>query len=126
LRRSKRAAGREPEERVGVPLQRGEVVQELRALALLLLLELRDLAAAVADLLDDPRREVLRDALAAQVAAAVRAALVGRERGLHEPVRLRLEGADLLLAASYQRQRRRLHPPARDRSVARGAQPDRR
>ena len=125
LRRAQSAAGREPEERVGVTLQGGEVVQKLRALALLLLLELRDLAAAVADLLDDPRREILRDALAAQVAAAVRAALVGRERGLHEPVRLGLEGADLLLAASDERERGGLHPSERHRSVERRAQPDR-
>ena len=39
-----RAPRREAEERVGVALERGEVVEELRALALLLLLELGDLA----------------------------------------------------------------------------------
>ena len=105
-------------------LQRGEVVQELRALALLLLFELRDLAAAAADLPDDLLGEILGDPLPAEIAAAVGAALVGLERGFHEPVRLGLEGADLLLAPRDEGQRRRLHAAERHRAVEGGAEPD--
>src|SRR5207248_7429293 len=119
-----RAPGREPEERVGMALQRGEVVQELRALALLLLFELRDLAAAAADLPDDLLGEILGDPLPAEIAAAVGAALVGLESGFHEPVRLGLEGADLLLAARDEGQRRRLHAAERHRAGEGGAEPD--
>src|SRR5205807_7417207 len=112
-----RAPRREAEARVGMSLQRGEVVEKLRALALLLLLQLRDLPAAAPDLFDDPRGEVLRDPLPAEVAPAVGAVLVRIERRLDQPVGLGLEGADLLLAVRDESQRRRLHPPERDRAV---------
>jgi hypothetical protein len=98
---------------------------ELRLLALLLLLELRDLARLTGDGLDDrgPLR-LRREPLAAQVAARV-VALPGRlEVGLDQPVGLGLERPDLLLAARDQRQRRRLHAAEADRAVERGAQPD--
>ena len=59
LRGGQRAAGREAVERVRVALQRGQVVEELRLLALFLLLQLGDLAGAVLDVLDDLRGLVL-------------------------------------------------------------------
>ncbi len=70
--------------------------------------------------------ELLVDPLAAEVAAAVGAIGVGEEPGLDQPVRLGLEGADLLLAAGDQRERGRLHAAERDGAVEGGAQADRR
>ena len=121
-----RAARREPEQRVGVALERGEVVEELGLLGLLLLLELGDRALLALAVLDDRGRLVLGDPLAAHVAAGVEALAGGGELALDQPVGLGLEGADLLLAAGDERQRRRLHPAQRDGAVERGAQPDRR
>src|SRR3954468_10037116 len=125
LSSAQRAPGGEAEQRVGVALERGEVVQELDALALLLLVDLRDLAGVALDLADDLRGVVLGDALAALVATAVAARAARLEGGLHEPVGLRLEGADLLLAARDQRQRRRLHAAERHGAVERAPEPDR-
>ena len=107
-------------------LKGGEVVEELRQLALLLLLELRDLALLALDLAHDLRRLVLGDALAAEVAAGVAARLVRRELGLHEPVRLGLEVADRLLALDEQSERGRLHPAQGHGAVERRPEPDRR
>jgi hypothetical protein len=108
-----------------VPLKRGEVVEQLWALLLLLLLELRDLARLPGGLLDDLRRLFLGDPLAAEVAARVEALLARGEAGLDQPVRLRLEGPDLLLALGDQREGRRLDPPERDGAVEGGPQADR-
>ena len=71
-----RAPGAEPIERVGVALERGEVVEELRTLALLLVLELGDLTRLALDVGDDLRRLLLRNALAAEEATGVAAPLV--------------------------------------------------
>ena len=81
---------------------------------------------------DDPQR--LLGGLDPRVGAGVVAALVDAgarlvdrvERRVDDPVGLRLEIADLLLAAGEDRQRRGLHAAERDRAVKRGAQPDRR
>src|SRR5207253_9714032 len=105
LRGPQRPPRGKPEEGVRVALQRGEVVEELRPLALLLLLEARDLAGLVAALLDDSRGELLRDPLAAEVSPAVGALPVRLELRLTEPVRLWHERADLLLAPRDQRRR---------------------
>ena len=69
-----RAAGGEAVQRVGVALERGEVVEQLRALGLLLGLELGDRAGLALGLLDDLRGLVLGDPLAAHVAARSRCA----------------------------------------------------
>ena len=63
------------------------------------------------------------DALAGRRLPVQRA---GREGRVDEPVGLRLERLDLLLAAGDDRERRRLHAPERDRAVEGAAQPDRR
>ena len=128
LRGRQRAARREAEQRVGVALERGQVVEELRLLALLLLLELRDLAGPGRSSASTIALRLVLGGqpLAAQVAAGVEALAGGGEARLDEPVGLGHEGADLLLAARDQRQRRRLHAAERDRAVERRAQPDRR
>src|SRR5205085_7763510 len=108
-----------------VALERGEVVEKLRLFALLLLLELRDLARLALDLADDLRGLILRDPLAAEEAAGVAAPLVGREARLHEPVGLGLEVPDRLLALDDQSERGRLHTAQRYGAVERRAQPDR-
>ena len=126
LGRAQGPLGGEAEPRVGLALERGEVVQELRAFALLLLLELRDLAPLIAAVLHDRGRELLVDPLAAEVAARVEALGVRREVGLDQPVRLGLECADLLLPPRDERERRRLHPSQRHDAVERRPQPDRR
>jgi hypothetical protein len=126
-----RAAGGEAEARVGLALQRREVVEERRALLLRRLLELGDLARLAADRLDD--RLGLRGRLQPRLRAGVEAAGVapaglaaGRlERRVDQPVLLRLERPDLLLAPGEQGERRRLHAAERDRAVERGPQPDR-
>ena len=126
-----RAPGGEAEARVGVALQRREVVEERRALLLGRLLELGDLARLVADGGDD--RLGLLGGLQPRLGAGVEAALVaaagvagGRlELRVDEPVRLGLERADLLLAAGEDRERRRLHAAERDGAVERRAQADR-
>src|SRR4051794_2157257 len=127
LRGAQRAARAEAVARVGLALQRREVVQERRALLALGLVELGDLAAHAAHGGDDGVRLV--GALQARLGAGVEAALVaaralGLEGGVDQPVLLGLEGADLLLAARDDGQRRRLHAPERDGAVERGAQPD--
>ena len=107
-------------------LERGEVVEELRRLALLLLLELRDLAGLAGR---RPRRSSWpRPPRSACRRGSGRVeALAGRrEARLDEPVGLGLEGADLLLAAGDERERRRLDAAERDGAVEGGAQPDRR
>ena len=127
LRRAERPARREAEERVRVPLEGGEVVEELGLLALLLLLQLRDLAVAAGAGLDDCLRIRLgRQALAAEVAAAIEPLSGRRERTFDEPVRLGLERSDLLLAPRHERERGRLHSAERDGAVERRAQTDRR
>ena len=82
LRRRQRAPRREPVARVGLALQRGQVVQERRTLLLGRRLELGDLARPVADRVDDRRRLLggLQPRLRAGVVAAVVAppALAGR------------------------------------------------
>ena len=121
LGRAEGSAGGEAEENVRVALQRGEVVQELGSLPLLLLLELRDQAGAPAALLDDLRRLLFRNALAPEVAAAVDA-LAGRfEARLDEPVRLGRESSDLQFPSDDERERRRLHAPEGDGAVEGGA-----
>ena len=128
LRGAERAPRGEPEAGVGLALQRREVVEQRRALALLGLVELGDLARLAADGGDD-RLGLLRGAdpgALEVVAALVLARALGREPRVDQPVRLGHERADLLLAAGEDRQRRRLHPAQRHRAVERGAQPDRR
>src|SRR5205823_3180108 len=56
LRGLERAARREAEASVRVALERGEVVEERRALGLLLALDRLDLAVLAGDALDDPVR----------------------------------------------------------------------
>src|SRR5262245_42267834 len=106
-------------------LERREVVQKLRRLALFLLLELRDLAGLPRGRADDRVGVGLRDPLAAEVAGRVLALAGGGEERFHEPVRLRLEGADRKLAADDERERRRLHAAERDSPVERRAKPNR-
>ena len=126
LRGRQRPARREAVQAVRVPLEAREVVEQLRLLALLRLLELRDLAGLARDGVDDRLRlGLVRQPLPAEVAAGVAALARGLEARLDEPVRLRHEVADLLLAARHQRQRGRLHAPERDRAVERRPQPDR-
>ena len=126
LGRRERPPRREAVQAVRVPLEAREVVEQLRLLALLGLLELRDLAGLAGDRVDDRLRLVLRrQPLAAQVTAGVVALTRGLEVRLDEPVRLRNEVADLLLAARHQGQRGRLHPSEGDRAVERRPQPDR-
>ena len=131
LGRGERPSRGEAEAGVGVALQRGEVVEQLRALLALGLLELRDLAGLAVAVADDGLRlgggldpRVRAGVVAALVAA--RAVLGGVELGVDDPVGLGLEVADLLLAPGEDRQRRRLHAAERDRAVERGAQADRR
>ena len=127
---AQRAARGEPVAVVGFALQRGEVVQERRALLLGRRLELGDRALASAHGGDD--RLGLGGRLQARPGAGVEAALVAPagvaarrlEGRVHQPVRLGHERADLLLAARDQRQRRRLHTAEGDGAVERGAQPD--
>ena len=127
LSRRKRSPRGEAVEAVRVPLEAREVVEELRLLTLLGLLELRDLAGLARHGVHDGLALLgRRQALAAQVAAGVAALARGLEARLHEPVWLRHEVADLLLAARHERERRRLHSPERHGAVERGAQPDRR
>ena len=131
LRGRERAPGGEAEARVGLALERREVVEERRALLLGRLLELGDRAVLAAHGGDDRLR--LGGRLQARLGAGVVAAGVapaGRSAGrleerVDEPVGLGLERADLLLAPRDQRQRRRLHAPERDGAVERRAQPDR-
>ena len=129
-----RAPGGEAEARVRLALQRGEVVEERRALLLRRLLELRDRARLAADGGDD--RLGLGGGLQARLRAGVEAALVARGRARRPWARsvastsqygLGLEGADLLLAAGDDRQRRRLHAararPRRRTTSAGGSSP---
>ena len=106
-------------------LQRGEVVEELRRLALLLLLELGDRARPAGNVRDDRGGLVLLDALAAKVAAAVETLPRGGEPRLDEPVWLGDEGTDLELPAGDERQGRGLNAAERHGAVERGAEPDR-
>src|SRR5207248_6457216 len=126
LRRVQRAPRRETEQRVRVPLERRQVVEQERLLALLLLLELGDRARLVAARIDDLRGLVFGlEPLAAQIAAGV-VALLRAETGLDEPVGLGDERADLELAPDDQRERGRLNAAERHGAVERGAKPDRR
>ena len=129
LRSRERAARREAVARVGVALQRREVVEHRRALGAPRLVQLGDLAALAANGLDDRLRLLGR--LDPRLRAGVEAALVtplvvGRELRVDQPVLLGDERADLLLAPRQDRQRRRLHAAQRDRAVEARAQPDRR
>src|SRR5205823_12766402 len=97
-----------------VALERGQVVQERRPFALLLLLHLLDGAVLAADLVDDllGAREVAEDA---RLVAFEPQALVPRVEGRgDEAVRLRRERLDLALALDHHRERRRLHTTERD------------
>ncbi len=125
------AAGGEAVAAVGVALERGEVIQQRRALLALGLLELGDGADPACAVGDD--RLGLGGGLQAWVGPRVVPALVDPrsvlnrvEDGVHGPVGLGLERLDLGLAAGQNRQRRRLHPPERHGPVKRGAQADRR
>src|SRR5205085_812938 len=121
LGRGERAPRREAVARVGVALERGQVVEERRALLLRRRLELGDLAGLAADGGDD--RVGLRGGGQARLRAGVVAALVAApalarlrlERRVDEPVLLGLEVADLLLTARKDRERRRLDAAQRDR-----------
>ncbi len=143
LRGRERALGGEAVAVVGLALERREVVEHRRFLALLLLLELRDRPRLAAARRDDRRGLLLgADARAFGVSGAAGrrlvvaeiSALAGgclaleRPRGegrVDQPVGLGLEGLDLLLAARDDRERRRLHAPERDGTVEGAAQPDR-
>ena len=131
LRGGERAAGREAVAVVGLALERGEVVEERRALLLRRRLELGDLAGPGPGRRRrsprPPRRT--RGAAWCPRGSGPRSArpLLARlrlELGVDEPVLLRLELADLDLAAGEDRQRRRLHAAERDGAVEGGAQPD--
>ena len=125
LRRGERPPRGEAEEGVRIPLERRQVVEELRRLALGLLLQLRDRARLPGCLGDDRRRLVLLDPLPSEIAPAVQALTAGREARLDEPVGLRGEGADLELPPDDQREGRRLHPAQGDGAVEGRAQADR-
>src|SRR5205807_639551 len=95
-------------------------VEQLRALALLLALELGDLARLALAGRDDRVRLVLRrQPPAAEVAAGVETLAGGGEARLHQPVGLRLEVLDLDLAPSDERERRGLDAPERHGPVER-------
>ena len=127
LRGGERPARREAVHRVGVALERGEVVEELRALRLLLLLQLRDLALVALNGGDHGGGLVLgRQAAPAQVAADVAPLARGLELRLDQPVGLRLERADLLLALGDEGERGRLDATERHGAVERGPQANRR
>ena len=80
LGRAERAFRGEAVERVRVALERREVVEELRQLALLFLLQLRDLARALLAVLDDRGGlGLVRKPFAAEVAARVEALAGGGE-----------------------------------------------
>ena len=121
LRRGERPPRGEAEAGVGVALQRGEVVEQLRALLALGLLELGDFAGLPVAVTDDGLR--LGGGLDPWVGPRVIPALVaarvlgGVEERVDDPVRLRLEVPDLLLPAGEDGQRRRLHPSQRDGPV---------
>ena len=125
LRRAQRAARGESIERVGVALETREVVEQLRTLALLLLLQLGDLARLPRARVDD-RLGVLcgRQPLSAQIPAAVLARARGLEARLDQPVGLGLEVAYLLLAPGDQRERGGLDAAERDGAVESSAQAD--
>ena len=144
LRRRERALGGEPVAVVRLPLQRRQVVEHRRFLALLFLLELGDRARPALAGRDDRERLLLGarsagpwslpglPARGVEVAdvGALAAGRLALERGRREgrvdqPVGLGLERPDLLLAAGDDRERRRLHAPERDRPVEGAAQPDR-
>ena len=129
LRRAERAFGGEAVAVVGLALQRRQVVEHRRFLALLFLLELGDLARpALARRRRSPRPRSRGDArLGAGVEAALVGALaVGLEGRVDEPVGLGHERFDLLLAPRDDRERRRLHASERDGAVEGAAQADRR
>ena len=127
LRGAERAPRGEAEAAVRVALQRGEVVEQRRALSARRLLELGDDAGGVAHGRDD-RRGLLGAARRAAPCRSPRRSRrargsgprtrarprLGLERGVDDPVRLGSEGADLLLAAGEDRERRRLHAAERD------------
>src|SRR5581483_3005355 len=102
------------------------VVEQLRKLPFLLVLELRDRAGAARARLDHGRRRPLLEPLPTEITARVEAFSARLEAGLHEPVRLGLEVSDLQLSRDDQRERRRLYAAQRDRAVERGTQADRR
>ena len=124
LRGLQRAARGEAEAAVRVALQRGEVVEQRRALGLLLALDRLDDAVLAGDL----RRDLLGALrlLQPRLVALEPEALVARvELRVDEPVRLGDEGLDLALALDQQRQRRRLHAAERDDAADPGAAADR-
>jgi hypothetical protein len=128
LRGLQRPSGRKPEAPVRVALERGQVVQQRRALGLLLALDRLDDPVGVGNL----RRDLV-GALATAVAhdpclvALEPEALIARiELRVDEPVRLRDERLDLALALDDQRQRRRLHATERDDAADPGAAANRR
>src|SRR5205823_12204422 len=125
LRRTQRALCGEAEAAVRVALERGEVVEERRALGLLLALDRVDDAVLAGHALDDPVRA--RGLLDPRLVAFEPKTFVGRlERGADEPVRLGDERLDLALALDDHRERRRLDAPERDDAAHPRAAADRR
>jgi len=120
-----RAARGEAEAAVRVALERGEVVEERRALGLLLALDRVDDAVLAGHALDDPVRA--GSFLDPRLVAFEPKTFVGRlERGADEPVRLGDERLDLALALDDHRERRRLDAPERDDAAHPRAAADRR
>ena len=130
LRRRQRPPRREPEARVGLALQRRQVVQQRRLLAALGLLELRDRRRARRGRRprspSPPRRWPAAAATPRGSGPRTCARRPAAKTRVDQPVRLRHERPDLLLAARDDRQRRRLHAPQGHGAVERAAQPDRR
>ena len=125
LRGLQRAARGEAEAAVGVALERGQVVEERRALVLLLPLDRGDGAVLALHLLGD-RGRLLAVPHARLVLVEPEPGVARVEARVDEPVRLRDEGLDLALALHDQRERRRLNPAERDDAADPGAAADRR
>src|SRR5204863_2611941 len=114
----------ETEAAVRVALERCQVVEQRRALGLLLLLHLLDGAVLAGHLLGDllRPREIAEDP---RLVALEPHALVTRIKpGADETVRLRRERLDLALALDHHRQRRGLYTAERDDSTHPGAAAD--
>src|SRR6185369_10999127 len=121
-----RAARREAEALVRLALERRQVVEQRRALLLLLPLDRLDDALLALHLRGD-RRRPLGVAEDPRLVALEPEAGVGRVEGaVDEPVRLRREGLDLALALDHQRQGRRLDAAERDDAADPRAAADRR
>ena len=125
LGRLQRPPRREAEAAVRVALEGREVVEERRALGLLLALDRLDLAVLAGDPCDDVVRApgLLDPGL---VALEPQAVIRWLERCANEPVRLRYESLDLALALHDHRERRRLDASERDDAADPSAAADRR